>query len=308
VRLALLNSLGRGELFDINWRRLQEETQDLKAKANFPFLFNTPFGIDYQIKLYKKDTTYIETNQNIGIQYSLTGTDYFKVYANPKTSSLLSTKGLESLTVLPPYADISATIYGIGYRTERLDYRFNPRKGYSLTVSAGAGNRRIKKNSKLNPSLYDSLKVVSAQYNSDFEGAVYLPLIQRSAIKIGLQSAWQYNSTKIFVNELFRFGGLKTLRGFDEESILASSYVIGTLEYRFIFEENSFINLFFDQGYYENKVPEKSIYAHPFGFGAGISFQTKAGIFSLNYALGSQFGNPIFLRSGKIHFGIVNYF
>jgi hypothetical protein len=46
----------------------------------------------------------------------------------------------------------------------------------------------------------------------------------------------------------------------------------------------------------------------PFGFGAGISFETKAGIFSINYALGKQFNNPIELRSGKIHFGIVNYF
>ncbi|MCC6690169.1 MAG: hypothetical protein IT235_01425, partial [Bacteroidia bacterium] len=51
-----------------------------------------------------------------------------------------------------------------------------------------------------------------------------------------------------------------------------------------------------------------SVHDTPYGFGAGTSFETKAGIFSLDYALGSQLGNPIYLKSGKIHFGIVSYF
>jgi hypothetical protein len=46
----------------------------------------------------------------------------------------------------------------------------------------------------------------------------------------------------------------------------------------------------------------------PYSFGAGISFQTKAGIFSMNYALGSEQGNPIQFRGAKIHFGFINYF
>ena len=45
-------------------------------------------------------------------------------------------------------------------------------------------------------------------------------------------------SENMFKNELFRIGGLKTLRGFDEESITASFYNIATLEWRFLFEQN----------------------------------------------------------------------
>jgi hemolysin activation/secretion protein len=109
---------------------------------------------------------------------------------------------------------------------------------------------------------------------------------------------------------LYRVGGLKTLRGFDEESILASSYYIFTLEYRYLLEENSYLYFFGDGAYTENLSISYTgdRYDTPYGFGAGISFETKAGIFSINYALGSQYGNPIDVRAGKVHFGIVNYF
>ena len=47
---------------------------------------------------------------------------------------------------------------------------------------------------------------------------------------------------------------------------------------------------------------------YPFGFGIGVNFQTKPGIFSVSYAVGKQNGNPIDLSVAKIHFGIVNLF
>jgi hemolysin activation/secretion protein len=115
-------------------------------------------------------------------------------------------------------------------------------------------------------------------------------------------------SENLFESEAYRIGGLKTLRGFDEESIYATMFGIGTIEYRFLLDPNSFIFAFFDGAYYENTSTNKSISDRPFGFGLGISFFTKIGVFSLNYALGKQFDNPIDFRAGKIHFGVVSYF
>jgi hemolysin activation/secretion protein len=106
-----------------------------------------------------------------------------------------------------------------------------------------------------------------------------------------------------------RIGGLRTLRGFDEESISASSYSIFSLEYRFLLDQNSFFSVFSDYGLYENNTTgSEYIYDTPLGIGAGISFETKAGIFTFNYAVGSQFGNPIDVRAAKIHFGFINFF
>jgi outer membrane protein assembly factor BamA len=307
VRLKLQNGLGRGELIDLNWRRLQSQTQDLKVRLVYPFILRTPFGIDYNFKLYKKDTTYLDLHQNIGLQYLLIGGNYFKIFYSNKNSTLLSTKGLEYATTLPSYADVHSNMYGLGVKFEKLDYRLNPRRGFSLLVNASAGTKKITKNPKLLPVVYANLDLTSAQYNSDLEASVFIPIGGRTTIQVATQSAFLYGETT-FQNELYRIGGLKTLRGFDEESIFASAYSILTLECRFILEQNSYLYVFGDQAFYENKTVNQYGDDHPIGFGAGISFETKAGIFSINYALGRQFDNPIQLRGGKIHFGIVNYF
>lgn len=307
VRLKLQNALSRGELIELNWKKLQTQTQDLKVHLMYPFLFRTPFGIDYQIKLYKRDTTYIDVNQTVGLHYLLKGGNYIQLFYNNKTSDLLSTKGLESATVLPPYADVRNNMYGLGYKYEQLDYRLNPRKGFSVTADLSTGTKTIRKNSKLNPALYDGIVLKSTQYQGDIDAAVFLPFGKRSTLKISDQAAFLYGQS-IFANELFRIGGLKSLRGFDEESIYATAYSIGSLEYHFLLEQNSYLYLFGDAAWYENNAVGQYVQDTPFGFGAGISFETKAGIFSINYALGRQFNNPIELKSGKIHFGIVNYF
>ena len=96
--------------------------------------------------------------------------------------------------------------------------------------------------------------------------------------------------------------------GADEASIYCSSYAIGTLEYRFLFEQNSNFILFVDQGWWEDQSQEQLVTDDPLGFGAGTSFETKAGIFSLTYALGQQYNNPIEFRGGKVHFGFTSLF
>lgn len=307
VHLKLQNAFGRGELLDVNWRSLKKNTQDLRVKLTYPFLFSSPFGIDYDLKLYKLDTTYLDVYNNIGLQYLVAGGNYLKITYTNRTSSLLSTKGLEFATTLPNFADITTNFYGAGIKFEKLDYRFNPRKGYSVTANASVGTKNIAKNPNLNPVVYNNLTLKSVQYIGDATGAVYIPFAGRSVVKLGVQSAF-IAGPNLFLNELYRIGGLKTLRGFNEESIRASSYAIGTIEYRFIMEQNSYLHLFFDGAYYENETVNTSVHDTPYGFGAGTSFETKAGIFSLDYALGSQLGNPIYLKSGKIHFGIVSYF
>jgi outer membrane protein assembly factor BamA len=309
VHLKLLNSFGKGELIDFNWRKIEQNTQNLKTNFVLPFILSTPFGIDFKFSIYKKDTSYLNINSNIGIQYLFKGNNYIKVFLDNRKSSLVSTTGLKNITVLPSYADISTMFYGLELNNEKLDYGLNPRKGYQIKLSAAAGNKNIKKNDKINPDIYDKLKLSTTQYKIESDFGVFLPLFQKNTIFINIKSAI-IDNPNLFENELYRIGGLKTLRGFDEESINASLYSILNIEYRYLLEQNSYIYLFWNGAYYENKSvnpPEVSC-DRPYGFGAGISFETKIGIFSINYALGKQFNNPIYFKSAKIHFGVVNYF
>lgn len=305
AHLKLQNSLEHGEILELTWKKLQINTQDLKVKVIYPFLFSTPFGLDFNFILFKQDTTYINIISDIGVQYLLPGNNYFKGFVKTKKSSLLSTANLENLTVLPPYADINSIFYGISYKMEKLDYRLNPRKGYLFEITAAAGNKHVKQNPNIDSELYDGINLNTVEYNTDCGLDFFLPIRNRSTFNIGLKGALLESPT-IFKNDLFRMGGLKSLRGFDEESIYASSYSILKLEYRLLLEQNSYLFIFWNGAYYENK--KDFIYDTPWGFGTGVSFETKLGVFSFTYALGTQLGNPIEIRSGKIHFGIVNFF
>ncbi len=307
VKIKLQNALHNGELIDLNWRKLQNQTQDLQSKFNYPYLFNSSFGVDLALKIYRRDTTFNNINSQVGVQYLFSGNNSLTVYYKNQTSNLISTDQYAHLTVLPEFADVQVNSYGLKSHFETLNYRYNPTRGVNITISGNIGNKNIRQNINLNPIAYEGLKLKTIQYSFENQLEFYVPIKQRSTIKLGVKNGMTFNEN-MFTNELFRIGGNRILRGFDEESIFASSYVVSTIEYRFILEQNSNLFVFFDGGWYESKVQNQFTTDTPMGTGAGISFQTKPGIFSLSYALGSQMGNPFLFRTAKIHFGFVNYF
>lgn len=307
LRLRLLSSFGRGELFDLNWKQPRSKTQDLKVNLNYPFILNTPFGLDLKLAIYKFDTSYVETTLGAGVQFLLRQGSFLKLFVEDKNSSLLSTKQYENVTVLPPFADIRKTLYGAGVKFINVDYRLNPAKGYIIDMTAGAGNRIIRKNGKVNPEVYDSLDLKSLQYSAEIAADAYFRVLPKIIFNPGIR-AGGLGGNNAFDNELYRLGGLNNLRGFDEESITASLYGIGKLELRYVLDQNSFLQLFFNGAWYERNSNAGYLNDFPFGFGAGITFDTRLGIFSFNYALGKEFSDPVRFRAAKIHFGLVNYF
>lgn len=309
IKLKLINAVFRnGETFDLEWRRLKSQTQDFNGRVIYPFLFGTPVGTDYSLKIYRRDTTFIDITNNIGLQYYFSGLNNVKIFYKERSANLISTSGLEFVSTLPEYADISTQSYGVGILFEKLDYRFNPKKGIAININGQIGNRNIKKNPKVNPNAYNNLLLRSTQYQTEGATALYIKLRGNNVLKLGIQGASVFGNSTIFKNELFRIGGLRTLRGFDEESIFASTYVIPTIEYRFLFAQNSNILLFAEGAWYENASNGNYLNDTPVSIGAGINFDTKAGILSLNYGLGNQLGNGFDLRNGKIHFGLTALF
>lgn len=308
LKIKLVNSiLKTGETFDINWRRLQTQTQDLKATVIYPYIAGLPIGVDYNIKIYKKDTTFLDVNNGLGLNYYFSGLNYLKAFYKQRNANLITTKGLENITVLPEYADVITQAYGLGFFIEKLDYRFNPKKGISVNAQGAVGSRQIRKNPKINDLAYSTISLKSSQYQFEGNIAGYINIKKNHVVKLASQFGSVFGNT-IYKNELFRIGGLRTLRGFDEESIYASSYVIPTIEYRFLFEKNSNIFVFAEGAWYENANVSGYTNYTPMSLGAGINFETKAGIFNLSYALGKQYGAGFDLRIGKIHAGLTALF
>jgi hypothetical protein len=307
AHIRLFNSFSAGEFIEADWRKLQVGTQDLKINFNYPYIFRIPIGIDYGFNLYKRDSTFTDLKNTFGLQFLLSGANYFKVFYSIRNSNLISTQGLEFLTVLPDYADITTKSYGIGIKLDYTNYRFNPRKGLRVTSNFSVGNKNIRKNPNVNPLAYQNVQLKSVQYLGDGFIDYFIPILKKGTILIGVRSGYISGET-IFSNELYRIGGLQSFRGFDDESIFTSFYTISNFEYRFLMDKNSNIFLFASRAYLENISANKRIIDRPFSFGSGISFETKAGIFNLTYALGKQLNNPIILRAAKIHFGIVSLF
>jgi len=155
--------------------------------------------------------------------------------------------------------------------------------------------------------VYESVQEISTQLKGTADIRFFQSLGGRFTFHMASRTGYIRNDN-LFANELFRLGGINTLRGVDENSIFASFYSLGTLETRFLFERNSSVFLFIDGGYYEQSLVDDFVADFPLGFGAGINMQTRAGIFSLNYALGKQFDNPINIGNAKIHIGYINRF
>lgn len=295
VRLKLQNIIKRGELFNINWRSLQPTTQDLDIRLVFPFLFNTPFGIDTKFDLYKQDSSFLTTNLNLGVQYFLRGGNYIKAFYEADNSNVLS-GGVSSVE---NFVSVSTNRYGIGVMRQQFDYLPNPSRGLRVSVEASAGQRSS------NEGNSDTL-VRATTFKGSLEVDAYVPLAKRHVLRLANRTMTYY-APEIFSNEAFRFGGLQWQRGFNEEVLRATTLSTFTVEYRFLVDRNSHAFAFFDQSIYE-RTYDGYLKDDPFGFGAGFSFGTNIGIFSISYALGQQFDNPILIRDGKVHFGYVAFF
>jgi hemolysin activation/secretion protein len=189
--------------------------------------------------------------------------------------------------------NLQLNAYGLFLFKRKLDYIPNPRDGFSVLIEGQIGERK-------------SLNKEESVWKTHAVFDYFQPIAQRMTLYGQLQFD-AYHAPNIYENELFRFGGSNSFRGFDEESIFATTKAIATLEFRFLLDRNSSVFAFFNQAYYENSATTY-MKDHPYGFGIGISTGTSLGVFRLSYALGSQLNNPISFNAGKIHLGYISYF
>jgi len=113
-------------------------------------------------------------------------------------------------------------------------------------------------------------------------------------------------SDNILTNELYRIGGVNSIRGFNEESIFASTYSYFNIEYRFNTNYSSYLYSITDIGYIDNEITNNS--SQIYSLGLGYAFTTKLGILNLSYAIG-KFSNQTFdFNNSRFHIKIISFF
>lgn len=317
----LKNALGNGESIGLNWQQLQVKSPRLDLSFQQPYLFGSPFGVNAAFNLFKKDSSYTNINMQLGAQYTLSSSQGGTVFIQSFQTNVLTvdTQYIKNYHTLPEEADIRSVNLGISYEWYNTDYRFNPRTGNDLQLSITAGSKKIIKNEVIaglkdetDPdfdfnSLYDTVTLNSYQFKLKGLLAHFFKLSRVSTLKTAINGGW-FQSPSIFRNELFQIGGYKLLRGFDEESIFASQYVVGTLEYRYLIGRNSYLFYFIDGGWSKNAAGYAKTRNNYWGSGLGMAIESKAGIFNLSYAVGKRDDTKFNMRQSKIHIGYVNYF
>lgn len=321
ANIDLKNLLRRGIGYSLHWRSFAKQSQQLRMEGQLPYILRSTLGVDGVFDYVKFDTQFFTLKTGLGLKYLFEGTDYVKAYIENHQSALIEvdTSTIRQTKSLPSTNPVTSRSYGLQFVKQALDVPYNPRKGYQISLDGNVGTRTIQKDIRIEQVLfsdgadgfytvYDSVELKTLQAQLSYDLAYFFPIGKKSTV-VPLVSGRHLFADNIFANDLFRFGGTRTLRGFNEQSLQASSYTMFGLEYRYILGGNAFFQLFGNLAYIEDKSdPAVALKTDlPYGFGAGVHLEVNSGILTLAYALGSEQGNKIQFSQAKIHFGIINY-
>jgi len=317
---AFQNALNLGEHISLQMERLRPETQKLEVKAGVPYLLGTAFGAAGGLHIFRRDSTWLDAQGDIGVSYLFPGGNFARFFWENRNLSLIKvdTAAVRRNRQLPPNLDLRQDGFGIETEFNHVDYRFNPRSGWNIRFKTLAGFSTARRNPQIAAireekfdfnSLYDTVVLRTTRFRTEIHAEAYIPLFRRSTLKCSFRGGGIFSNQPVYNNEQYRLGGHKLLRGFDEESLFATRYGVFTAEWRLLSGTNSFLSAFTDYGYIENLTDRTRLFLRPWGFGAGINFETAAGIFGISLAVGRRdAGQAVDLRAAKFHLGYVSLF
>lgn len=322
VNIELNNLFQSGKQLELHWRNYLQRSQMLNVSGTLPYIANSRIGLNGSFDLNKFDTLFVNLKSQLSFRYQQKGNNYVQVYYQNVNSNLITadTNQVRTSGRLPVNNPYRIDNYGLEAYTQQLDYLPNPRKGIKLRADVSIGQRTLLRNNEIDAvlfedgngnliSIYDTLqKRSNLRGNLVLDITAFIPVKKRATIKqyLGVRGLLSPN---ILFNELYNFGGYQNLRGFDENDLFASKYVLYTTEFRYLISRNSNVGVFFNAAALENTIEsDQLIYDVPFGFGVSANIDVGNGILNLAYALGTQQNNPIQLGAAKFHFGLINYF
>ena len=121
---------------------------------------------------------------------------------------------------------------------------------------------------------------------------------QKNIINLNFEG-YYLNSQNYIISELHRFGGINSIRGFNENSLQASFLSALMLEYRYVLAPTIYIHSITDYGYFQDKSTD--INQSLLGLGFGLGIYTNNGLFNIVYANGSADGQEIKFSNSIIH-------
>ena len=284
VNLNLINNLNQGESFNLNYKSDEIDQKTLNVNLTIPYIFRSPLGTSIKLNIFKKDSTFTNAQQSIELFYQFDpnqkmGIEYSLERSNEVNDNNTNVDNFQS------------NFYNLNYnflklKKQDLLYQLNG----SLNVSLGFGKR--------------SSLIKTKQRQIKIKGNWLFELNKKNAFFVNTHME-DLKSDGYLYNELIRFGGITSIRGFEENSLFAKRMAVLCTEFRYRFSNNLFIHSVVDSGYFEDLFRTDH---QIFGFGFGFGLQTNGGLMRLTYANGKIKNNPFNISNSKLHVSFTSNF
>lgn len=284
AKISLNNTFNAGENINFDFNAQKNRDRSLKSNINIPYFLGSAFNVNYTLNLIQKDSTYTSNENIIDIDVNLNKTKLGLGFQKNKSDSGIETENIKSF---------DSKLFNVFSEYLIIDEgdKFNP-EFFKLSLRYGLG----KKEQSNNITSISKYKLeISKKFNIS-KRFKFQPLIIKEKI----------NSKNLVNNELLRFGGGNSIRGFDDNSIFSDSYTLLKTNLNYYLNDTIYIYTIFDIANYSDNILniEKDIYSGGFGF----STLTENGLISVNYSKGNNWGNSFNLKNAKINVIFLTFF
>ena len=284
--LNLVNNLNYGESFVLNYRSDENDLKTFESKLTLPYLFKSPIGSELKLNIFKKDSTFTTAEQSVNLFYQLNPKQ--RLFIGIKTAQSNALEPIESSTIVDYKTNAYELRYTYQNRTPK-DLLF-PVKS-QMEVRFSRANRKTSA-LKTNQNIY--LIKAAHLFNLNKSNSLYINL-----------NAQGIDSKNYVSNELLRFGGIRTIRGFEENSINASSFGVLASEYRLRLSPSLYVHSIIDAAYFNTPIKSDQKLV---GIGFGFGLLTEAGLLKFNLANGQLENQNFRFSDSKVHLSLTATF
>lgn len=316
---------GRAWAVQFRWRSFRPLSQDLHATAEVPYIWGVPFITTGAITFEKLDTTFSRFRRTLALKFP--AGDYASIDFGADFTSIsgisLDASVVRNQRRLPVNPNSRQTLYFTTCRIGKVKGGDLPISGFMLQAKAGAGIRTLLRDARIaeitwlnsagiRENIYDSLdrkgQLRQTQFRLNYQMAFYQSL--RKNMVLALQAMGEeYRAPRVYFSELGRWGGMNSLRGFNEQSIFANSFHMLSAELRLMAGNSGYVAPFVAAARYLNESGSGGpADGWPFSGGMAAAVRTAAGVLRISWALGSDQHEPVKLSASKFHVGISSTF
>lgn len=284
------NLFKNGESFLFNWQSMTNATQQLHTKFDSPYLL-WDFGAGVDFSFYKRDSSFISVNPKLFLQFNLSGNNNIKlIYSYQKSYNVGEAAKIKGSNA------ITKNLYGFSFTRNTYNTFSLTSNGYNFSLSALGGSRL---------SFDDANNENSSAY-FQFDFSTKNRLLLHKNIDLNLSASGGYmlisdNTNQLDnQNELYRVGGIRNIRGFNDDEFFTPKYACFSLEPGFVVGDDIRLFTFIDLGLLA-EVSGNSLQDPRYGTGLGFQWIMNRGIVKMSYALGWFKNNPMSFQRAKVN-------